>query len=44
MKGMESQLKWDMYREERSQTEEERREEAESRRDPWGDQFFLDDL
>lgn len=28
MKGIESQLKWDMYREERSQTEEERREEA----------------
>ena len=25
---MESQVKWDMYREERSQTEEERREEA----------------
>eukprot|EP00435_Cladocopium_sp_Y103_P035479 s57_g9.t1 len=28
MRGIESQLKWDMYREERSQTEEERREEA----------------
>lgn len=28
MRGMESQLKWDMLREERNQTEEERREEA----------------
>lgn len=28
IRGIESQLKWDMHREERSQTEEERREEA----------------
>lgn len=28
MRSIESQLKWDMYREERSQTEEERREEV----------------
>jgi hypothetical protein len=41
MKGIESQLKWDMYREERSQTEEERREEAEL--GGFGCDFFLDD-
>ena len=28
IRSMESQVKWDMYREERCQTEEERREEA----------------
>ena len=39
IRSIESQLKWDMYREERSQTEEERREEAKKSWQPNVSQF-----